>query len=57
MMHVMNHSAWWESMLWAALAGALAAIVLRRPVSALIAWLDLRVMPARHLKQCGERRR
>lgn len=53
----MNQSVWWEYMVAAAFGGAAMAIVLRRLIPAVAAWLTMRIMPARHLKPCGERRR
>lgn len=46
----------WISILLAAAAGAVAALIFRRWVPRCIQWFKLYVMPGRRLKHCGVRR-
>lgn len=48
---------WWKYVALAVLFGAALGIVLRLFMRDVIAWLDLWILPARHLKKCGVRRR
>jgi hypothetical protein len=54
---MIGDASWWWYVALAALIGGGVGIVLRLFLRDFIAWLDLRVLPARHLKKCGVRRR